>query len=253
MAKYFQVLTTLEYLLDKAGEDSWRDWLRQDIDLWRSRKDVTHHLSAYGGMGSFNDIWICAQNGHNVTKAQEPWVNSLFEILKGLCFRLAHEPEKDESIIDVNSARYLPIISAFRHSLSKEGIDSKARRFSMITSRLHGWHCFRCGYSETSSYDIENYLAHVLLPEYVSRAKTERELKALVDSAFSLEFEGIVEVRHQLRQAILNSGIQIVDREGWVRPCPKCGSDDTGVSRWELSNGIFNASKDNLPIGNTGA
>lgn len=248
MTNYFQVLTTLEYLLEKAGEIYWRDWLRQDIDLWRSRKDVAHHLSAYGGMGSFNDIVIGVQNGHNVTKAQEPWVNNLFEVLKGLCFRLAHEPEKDESITVINSERYIPVFGAFKHGLSKEGIESAARQLSIVMSQLHGWRCLKCGYGETSFYDIENYLAMIFLPKYLSAANTEREFKALVDAAFALEFAGVAEARAQLRQMILNSGIQIVEREGWMRPCPKCGSDDTAVYRWELSNDILNASKDNLPL-----
>lgn len=226
MTKYIHALTALEYLLDKAGENHWRDWLRQDIDLWKSKNDVSHHLSAYGGMGSFNDVWICVQNGHNVTKEQEPWVNNLFEILKGLCFRLAHEPEKDEVV----------------------KMDHATNQLSMTTPQLHGWRCLKCGYGETKSYDIENYLAKVLLPQYLSNAKTEKELKSLVDSTFTIEFEEIGEIRNQTRQKILNSDIKIVDREGWMRPCPKCGSDNTAVYRWEFSKNNFNASKDNLPL-----
>lgn len=248
MTKYIQALTTLEYLLDKAGENQWRDWLRQDITLWESKKDVQHHLSAYGGMGSFNDVWICVQNRHNVTKAQEPWVNNLFELLKGLCFRLAHDPETDEAIKDDNGNRHFPIFSALENRFSTKEMDNTASQLFMTTSQLHGWRCLRCGHGETNSYDIEDYLAKVFLPKYLSNAQTEQELKALVDSAFTIEFEDIGETRNQLRQMIMNSGIKIVDREGWMRPCPKCGSDDTAVYRWQLSNTVFKASKDNLPI-----
>ena len=233
MTQYIHALTALEYLFDKAGENHWRDWLRQDIDLWKSRKDVSHHLSAYGGMGSLNDVWICVQNKHTVTKEQEPWVNNLFEILKRLCFRLAHEPEKDEIVKDVNSNRYFPIVSAFKNNLSKKGIDNETNQLSKTTIQLHGWRCRKCGHEETNSYDIENYLAKMFLPKYLRKAEAETELIALVDSAFTIDFEGIDETRSQLRQTILNSGIKIVDREGWMRPCPKCGSDDTAVCRWK--------------------
>jgi hypothetical protein len=248
MTTYFQALTALEYLLDKVGEKHWRDWLRQDVDLWQSKKDVSHHLSAYGGMGSFNDIWISVQNGYNVTKVQEPWVNHLFEILKGLCFRLAHNPEKDESVKDVNSNRYFPIFSAFKNKFSYKEMDNATSQFAITTSQLHGWRCLKCGHGETNSYDIENYLAKVFLPKYLSKVENETELIALVDSAFTVEFEGIDEARSQLRQMIFNSGIMIVERESWMRPCPKCGSDGTAVYRWKLSNDIFLASKDNLPL-----
>jgi len=199
-------------------------------------------------MGSLNDVWICVQNRHNVNNAQEPWVNNLFEILKGFCFRLAHDPEKDESVQDVNSHRYFPIFRAFKHGLGKKGLDNAASHLSLTTSPLHGWRCLKCGYGETKSYDIEYYLANMFLPKHLSKSKTEKELKALVDSAFAIKFEGIDETRSQLRQLILDSGIQIVDREGWMRPCPKCGSDDTAVYRWELIDNTFKASKDNLPL-----
>jgi hypothetical protein len=248
MTKYIHALTALEYLLDKAGENHWRDWLRQDIDLWKSKKDVSHHLSAYGAMGSINDVWISVQNRHNITKAQEPWVDNLFEILKGLCFRLAHNPEKDEAIKDVNSNRYFPIFSAFKNNLSKKGMDDATSQLSIRTSQLHGWRCLKCGHGETNSYDIDNYLAKALLPNLLNRAKNEKELKMLVDSAFTIEFEGIDEARNQTSQKILNSEIKIVDREGWMRPCPKCGSNNTAVYRWELSKNNFIASKDNLPL-----
>jgi hypothetical protein len=248
MTKFIHALTALEYLLDKAGENRWRDWLRQDIDLWESKKGVSHHLSAYGAMGSINDVWICVQNKHNVTKAQEPWVNNLFEILKGLCFRLAHNPEIDENIKDVDSNRYFPIFSAFKNNFKENEMDDATSQLSIITSQLHGWRCLKCGHAETSSYNIENYLAKALMPNLLNHAKNEKELKALVDSAFTIEFEGVDEARNQTRRMILDSEIKIIDREGWMRPCPKCGSDDTAVYRWELSKNNFNASKDNLPL-----
>jgi hypothetical protein len=248
MTKYIQALTALEYLLGKAGENHWRAWLRQDMALWESRKDVSHHLSAYGGMGSFNDVWISVQNGHTITRTQEPWVNNLFEILKGLCFRLAHDPEKDEAVLDVNSNPDLPIPSAFKINSDKRALDGATGQLSKVTSQLHGWRCLKCGHAETSSYEIDNHLARVFLPKHLKNAKTERELMALVDSAFAIEFEDLGEIRNPLKQMILDSDIKVVDREGWMRPCPICGSDDTAVYRWEMNNKTFQASRDNLPL-----
>jgi hypothetical protein len=250
MTTYFQVLTTLEYLLDKVGEKHWRDWLRLDVALWQSRKDVSHHLLAYGGMGSFNDVWISVQNGYNVTKMQEPWVNSLLDILKGLCFQLAHNPEIDEIIKDVNRDRYLPIVSAFKNNFDKKEMVNASHDLAMTISQLHGWRCLQCGHAETKPYEIEDFLANIFLPHYLGQTQTGTELLALVDSAFTFEFEGIDEARSQLRQTILNSGITIVERDGWMRPCPKCDSCDTVVYRWYLGNDIFVASKDNLPLKN---
>ena len=230
MTEYIYVLTALEYLLDRVGEKHWRDWLRQDMGLWRSKKDVSHHLSAYGGMGSFNDIWISVQNKNNITKVQEPWVNNLFDLLKCLCYQLAHNLEKDEA--------------------NKKSMDSATSQFPKTKSQLYGWRCLKCGHAETNSCEIDNYLAKMVLPGYLGKAETESELKALVDAAFTTEIEGINKIRSQLAQTILNSGIKMVDRESWMRPCPTCGSDDTAVYRWQLNNNIFTASKDNLPLKN---
>jgi len=248
MTTYYQALTALEYLLDKVGEKQWRDWLRQDMVLWKSKRDVTHHLSAYGGMGSFNDVWICVQNGHKVTKIQEPWANNLFELLKGLCFQLAYNPDKNETIQDIDNNRYVPIFGAFKHSLDKKGIENAASQLSLATSQLHGWRCLKCGYGETKPGDIEDYLARVLLPKYLSSAKTGAELKTIVDTAFTIKFDGINGLREQLEQMILESKIKIVDRDGWMRPCPKCGKGDTAVYRWEVDRNVFRPSKDNIPL-----
>lgn len=248
MTSYIEALTALEYLLDKVGETHWRDWLRQDMTLWESSKDVSHHLSAYGAMGSFNDVWLSVQNGYKITETQEPWVNNLFDMLKGLCFRLAKSPNREEAVKDVNSNRYFPIFRAFKNSFSKKGIGNATSQLSMTTYKLHGWRCLKCGYGETKPYYIEDYLAKMFLPDRLKNAKTEMDLKALVDSAFTIKFEGIGEARNQIRQMILDSSIKIVDRNGWMRPCPDCGSDDTAVYRWELIKNIFKASKDNLPL-----
>src|SRR5262245_38980543 len=38
------------------------------------------------GWDRFNDIFICHENAHHVSYLQEPWVNTLFEWLRSLCF-----------------------------------------------------------------------------------------------------------------------------------------------------------------------
>lgn len=252
MTTYYQAIKALEYLLDKSGETRWRDWLRQDIFLWETKKDVEHHLSAYGAMGSINDVWISVQNGHSVTKIQEPWVDTLFELMKGLCYRLAENPNKDEFASDIGVGRYLPILKASKNNLDNgREIDNVANQAAEALSALSGWRCLKCGYSETNSYDIDCYLAKIVLPQYLSSAITEAELKGVVDAAFRIDFDMIDSLREQLNQTILDSEIQISQNSGWMRPCPKCGDNDTAVYRWEKVPGTrttFHPSKGNLPL-----
>ena len=55
---YTEALTCLRSILlaDHPEFQNWIDWLERDIEDWTQRREVAHHLRAYGGMGSFNDL-----------------------------------------------------------------------------------------------------------------------------------------------------------------------------------------------------
>lgn len=75
-------LGALKYLLEKAGETHWTKQVKKSLVVYRQRRDANHHLLAYGGMGSLNDVFLCERAGHNLTREQEPYVNVLFDWLK---------------------------------------------------------------------------------------------------------------------------------------------------------------------------
>jgi hypothetical protein len=86
---YRELLLALNFVLEQSGVSSWSNWIATDLYKWEIEKSVRHHLSAYGGMGSLNDLIICTENKHSVTKSQEPWVNSLLLDLCSLCYTFA--------------------------------------------------------------------------------------------------------------------------------------------------------------------
>lgn len=55
---YTEALICLRSILlaDHPEFKNWIDWLERDIQDWTQRREVAHHLRAYGGMGSFNDL-----------------------------------------------------------------------------------------------------------------------------------------------------------------------------------------------------
>ena len=55
---YTEALICLRSILlaDHPEFQNWIGWLERDIQDWNQRREVTHHLRAYGGMGSFNDL-----------------------------------------------------------------------------------------------------------------------------------------------------------------------------------------------------
>ena len=52
---YTEALICLRSILqtDHPEFKNWIGWLERDIQDWNQRREVAHHLRAYGGMGSF--------------------------------------------------------------------------------------------------------------------------------------------------------------------------------------------------------
>jgi hypothetical protein len=84
-------------LLETHGEQSWSARLRLD----RARLEagdfegITHLLSLYGGMGSFNDLVLHPWNGHSVPEGEIDAVNRELERLRGEMHTLAHEIRRE--------------------------------------------------------------------------------------------------------------------------------------------------------------
>jgi hypothetical protein len=86
-------------LLLGAGDAHWAQWM--DKSLARIEQGdlsgVGHLLSAYGGMGSFNDLILASANGHSVDDAEHRTVNERLDVLRTEMYELArkiqHEAE----------------------------------------------------------------------------------------------------------------------------------------------------------------
>ena len=82
-------------------------WLERDIEDWTQRREVAHHLLAYGGMGSFNDLPNMRGN-HDY----------IFDFLKSVCYTFGHRNGKrqgispealmEECVHDAEQASYHP-------------------------------------------------------------------------------------------------------------------------------------------------
>ena len=106
---YNEALTCLRSILlaDHPEFQNWIDWLERDIEDWTQRREVAHHLRAYGGMGSFNDLPSMRGN-HDY----------IFGFLKSVCYAFGHlygkregiSPEAlmEECLHDVEEAAYHP-------------------------------------------------------------------------------------------------------------------------------------------------
>jgi hypothetical protein len=86
-------LAEAETLLTHYGEDHWASWLRRDASLIRTGDGfgLEHLLSAFGGMGSFNDLILHSMNGHRIREEEMRPVNDRLNQLRSEIFELADE------------------------------------------------------------------------------------------------------------------------------------------------------------------
>jgi predicted nucleic-acid-binding Zn-ribbon protein len=200
---------------DGIGETHWRDWIAHDIVEWDAHRSVTHHLSAYGGMGSLDDLYLSATN-YTIAPGKQPWLQAFFEGLRSISYVLAKTPAS---------------LGAIETWLVRIGTWQRE-------TRLQGWKCRACGYAEVTPEALETFVArHDLRPVILDAFKREA-LPDLARTLLSSE-PAAAPQRETIAQALEASGIEIRPREGWMRPCPKCGSSETEVSYWRLRGNRF--------------
>jgi hypothetical protein len=227
MQPYLNALNAMHELLEALEEHHWRKWIAQDIRDWESQKTVQHHLSAYGGMGSINDIGF-----------EDVWLGTLFEDLRSVCYHFAHQPIAK------------PNVSSLEHDMGSVGFE------------LSGWRCLLCGYGTVSHKSIDRFIARRVIRRLVLSEASGGRLQELVHSVVKSHPSDAVFTYDGVVSRVKASGLNIRDNDDWLRPCPSCGSNDTAVFRWLLSTktgliqllksnrdeGLFVPAPDNLPL-----
>ncbi|MGF7109483.1 DUF6966 domain-containing protein [Treponema pedis] len=209
---YICALQALKQLFTETS-CAWQKWIETDIKEYLSTGSVQHHLKAYGGMGSINDIWICKVNNHTINDEAEPWINELMEYLKGISYGIAHmiKDEKKINIEKIFSANYTRKILTVRQ-------------------------CKSCGFSEIRKRETDSYLASLLLPNMTKEAILENKTEELISACLLPDIPNLLEERERIIKLIEQSGIGFSASEKSC--CKKCGGD-TGIGYWKLDGNIF--------------
>jgi hypothetical protein len=165
-----------------------------------------------------------------VTELQEPWVNTLLLWLQALCFFLAKQPHScfPAETLFKSVGRFDAPLSAF---VGGDRADPSTKGFAE-KPRLSGWRCCHCGHAQISHLDLEAFIADDILPGMVFHACETLTLDRLVDRVLAGELDTTGR-REQMVAALRNSSISLSDSTEWMRPCPNCGSDDTGIYYWK--------------------
>lgn len=219
MTDYYKTaLEILSRILKKEGYAHWEKWMEEDIKHWETSKNVEHHLHAYGGMGSFNDVVI----GNNDIEGL--WESRVFGGFQSLAYGLA-TGDSLETILD---------------------------RMQVNSYEISGWRCLACGNAKVTVKDIEIYVASYLIPKLFVEYTNKNQLPDLMSIDKILVSEPINSKRNTLKTLINNAGIDLSEDSNWQWNCPKCSSNETCSYRWELlenDSQLIEAS-DNLPLKN---
>jgi len=89
------ILEQIAHLLVTHGEQHWSAWITRDVTAIKKydANGIVHFLSAYGGMGSFNDLWLCSENGHRIDESEVIEINDNLSALRSEAYTLAKKIE----------------------------------------------------------------------------------------------------------------------------------------------------------------
>jgi hypothetical protein len=227
---YSEALVGLIELLGLVDEKSWRDVLAKHLDDWTRARDVRSHLGVYGGMGSFNDTYLTAANGHRVSPAQEGWANECFEVLKHVCWT-----------------------SASRIAGARPGADEGAEPASAEESALQGWVCRGCGQRYIDQHWLQFTAAGRWARQAVPRAIASAQAAAVARRAYAFDEDPECLVYLRELQAVVDALAYPAvpdDFDFTGDGCARCGGRDWAVFHWDVLEGPLRLQESavNLPV-----
>jgi hypothetical protein len=205
MTDYYK--TTLEVLakiLQEENYDHWANWMQEDIKFWETNKSVEHHLHAYGGMGSFNDVVIGNNDNEGI------WKGHILGHLQSLAYSLA----KGNSLSSII-----------------EGILNRN-----ITNEIGGWRCRNCGDARMNDRDINLFIANNFIPTFFIKYLQVDKLQEVYDIFKLINSEEVKNKKNQIESLIQQENIILNLDNNWLWNCPKCGSSEVCVYRWNVSD-----------------
>jgi hypothetical protein len=172
-----------------------------------------------GGMGSFSDVIICRQNGHQIAAEKEGLANEILNCFSAICF-----------------------VSA-KSSLTADEAVSACGTLSMV---LQGVRCLNCGYAGVNLDNLACFHAAITVRKLLREGIECGDLFQRV-TAYWTSYSPQRETQ-PLKAWLGPSHIEFRDTQGMMRPCPSCGSQDTAIYRWNLKGQRFESSADNLSL-----
>jgi hypothetical protein len=187
MLEYLKSLELQKSLLLANNEPLWADWIEKDLDAWKASESTEHHLDAFGGAGSYNDI-----NLHYGEKVGY-WKNALLSNLASISYVFAKER-----------------IFKFPNN---------------SVNTLDGVACQNCGRKEVNEDAIERFLAGKFVPVFIKEYFSAESFKDLLEFDKLLNDRRVQELRESTKQQILQAGANLnLLNNAWSESCISCSS-----------------------------
>lgn len=205
MKNHYRIsLQILQQLLMESDNTHWAHWIAEDIRLWDTDKSVQHHLGAYGGMGSINDLAVGGTDQEGI------WKNHVFDMVKNLAWHLAH-----------NGGSTPLTASSF---------------YSSERPQLHGRRCRVCGYSRIDENQIDGLIASEQLPHIIAQLVQRDALEELLPVPRWINAPAIQYKRTLLVEALQRAAIDVEPFGEWTKGCLQCKSAYISPFSWEFNS-----------------
>ena len=91
IAALTKLLAEVVPFLEQYEVRGWSKWFRESAALLDRNHEagIEKVLNGFGGMGSFNDLVICALNQHRIADADESAVNNQLDLYRTDIYQLA--------------------------------------------------------------------------------------------------------------------------------------------------------------------
>jgi hypothetical protein len=196
---YKSVLELLLKIMKEEKYDNWTEWLQKDIVLWESSNSTEHHLRAYGGMGSFNDVYVGGNDTNGI------WKSKVFEVLQSMAYSLAKSGEMPDIFVN------LPNI-------------------------INGWRCQNCASARINDQNIEIYLAGYFVPKLIKQLIDKQQLHGILNIDKITDLEEVKSKRESIKETMNHSNITTMPKDyNWLETCPNCGSRQVIYNRWVVN------------------
>jgi hypothetical protein len=203
MTDYYKTaLAILAKILQEENYEHWAKWMQEDIKLWEKDKSIEHHLHAYGGMGSFNDVVIGGNNNEGI------WKGHIFGHLQTLAYSLAKGDTLDSILKSISNLHY--------------------------SNELSGWRCRNCGDARMTDREINLFIANYFIPKFFVKFVQGDRLNEVTDILKLIDSEDVINKKVQVKSLIQQANITLNPDDNWLWTCPKCGSADVCAYRWVL-------------------